>query len=79
MSGEQIVIGLMVYEATGTTAWVGTVLAIYFVPFFVFGLLSGAVADWVDRRTLLRRIELATAAVIFVYAGVAAGGRHRSG
>ena len=74
MSGEQIVIGLMVYEATGTTAWVGTVLAIYFVPFFVFGLLSGAVADWVDRRTLLRRIELATATVIFVYAGVAAGG-----
>lgn len=74
MSGEQIVIGLMVYEATGTTAWVGTVLAIYFVPFFVFGLLSGAVADWVDRRILLRRIELATAAVIFVYAGVAAGG-----
>ena len=74
MSGEQVVIGLMVYEATGTTAWVGTVLAIYFVPFFVFGLLSGAVADWIDRRTLLRRIELATAAVIFVYAGVAAGG-----
>ncbi len=73
MSGEQVVIGLMVYEATGTTAWVGTVLAIYFVPFFVFGLLSGAVADWIDRRTLLRRIELATAAVIFVYAGIAAG------
>ena len=52
MSGEQIVIGLMVYEATGTTAWVGTVLAIYFVPFFVFGLLSGAVADWIEPPTL---------------------------
>ena len=73
MSGEQIVIGLMVYQATGATAWVGTVLAIYFVPFFVFGMLSGAIADWIDRRALLRRIELATATVLFIYATVSAG------
>ncbi|MGB0554592.1 MAG: MFS transporter [Alphaproteobacteria bacterium] len=68
MSGEQVVIGLLVYEATGSTAWVGIILAIYFLPFFVFGLLSGTVADWIDRRTLLRRLELATAAVLFVFA-----------
>ena len=73
MSGEQIVIGLMVYQATGATAWVGTVLAIYFVPFFVFGMLSGAIADWIDRRALLRRIELATATVLFIYATVSTG------
>ena len=74
MSGEQVVIGLMVYQATGSTAWVGTILAIYFVPFFIFGLLAGAVADWIDRRVLLRQIELATAVIIFSYAAFAAGG-----
>ena len=32
-------------------------LAVYFLPFFVFGIVSGAVADRLDRRSLLRRIE----------------------
>jgi MFS family permease len=74
MSGEQLVIGLLVYEATGTTTWVGVILAIYFLPFFVFGLLSGTIADWIDRRTLLRRLELATATVLFVFAASTAQG-----
>lgn len=74
MVGEQVVIGLLVYEATGMTSWVGTVLAIYFVPFFVFGLISGAVADWIDRRTLLKRLEISIAAGLFLFAFTAAQG-----
>ncbi|MBT5664287.1 MAG: MFS transporter, partial [Rhodospirillaceae bacterium] len=57
MSGEQVVLGLLVFQFTGSTAWVGVMLAVYFLPFFVFGIVSGAVADRLDRRSLLRRIE----------------------
>ncbi|MBL4721710.1 MAG: MFS transporter [Alphaproteobacteria bacterium] len=57
-SGEQVVLGLLVFEATQSTAWVGVILAAYFLPFFIFGMASGAVADRLDRRSLLRRIEV---------------------
>ena len=57
MSGEQVVLGLLIFQFTGSTAWVGIMLAVYFLPFFVFGIVSGAVADRLDRRSLLRRIE----------------------
>ena len=68
MSGEQVLIGLLVYQTTGATSWVGIILALYFLPFFVFGLLSGAIADWIDRRTLLRRIEMVIAITLFGFA-----------
>ena len=68
VSGEQVLLGILTYELTGDTAWVGVILAIYFLPLFIFGLLSGAVADWTDRRILLRRIELCTAAMLFTFA-----------
>lgn len=55
--GEQVVIGLLVFQITGTSAWVGVALALYFLPQLVFGMAAGAVADWVDRRRLLRIIE----------------------
>lgn len=68
LSGEQVVIGFLIIQATGSTAWVGITLAIYFLPFFVFGLLSGVIADWIDRRVLLRRIELASGFTLAVFA-----------
>ena len=58
-SGEHVVLGLLVFQLTQSTGWVGAILAVYFLPLFVFGMLSGDVADWMDRRALLRRIELA--------------------
>ena len=59
MSGEHVVLGALVYQITDSTGWIGVIMAVYFLPMFVFGMLSGAVADWMDRRTLLRRTELA--------------------
>ena len=56
MAGEQVVIGLLVIQLMGSSAWVGYTLAAYFMPFFFFGLVSGAITDWADRRILLRRI-----------------------
>ena len=69
MSGEHVVLGALVYQITESTLWIGTIMAVYFLPLFVFGMLSGAVADWMDRRTLLRRTELA---IIANLAGFAA-------
>lgn len=73
MSGEQVIFGLLVFRITQSTAWVGIALALYFLPFFIFGVFSGAMADWIDRRTLLRRIELSIATNMFVLAALSDG------
>ena len=71
-SGEQVVLGLLVFQFTHSTAWVGVMMAVYFLPFFVFGLVSGAVADRLDRRSLLRRVEALIAMNMIVFACVLA-------
>ena len=55
--GEQVIIGLLVFQLTGSSAWVGVALALYFLPLLIFGMAAGAIADWIDRRRLLRIIE----------------------
>jgi MFS family permease len=57
-AGEQVILGLLVYRITGSSEWVGISLAVYYAPLFIAGTLSGAVADWMDRRQLLRMLEL---------------------
>ncbi len=71
-SGEQVVLGLLVFQFTQSTAWVGVMLAVYFLPFFVFGVVSGAVADRLDRRSLLRRVEALIAINMIIFAFVLA-------
>jgi len=41
MSGEQVALGLRVFHFTHSSAWVGVMLAVYFLLFFVFGIVSG--------------------------------------
>ena len=72
--GEQVIFSLLVFQITQSTAWVGITLAVYFIPLFVFGILSGAIADWVDRRALLRGIELSFAANMILFAALVALG-----
>lgn len=74
MSGEQVIIGLLMIRITQSTAWVGVALALYFLPMFVFGALSGAIADRIDRRTLLRHIEICIAANLLVFAALTFSG-----
>ena len=74
MSGEQVIIGLLVIRIAQSTAWVGIALALYFLPMFVFGALSGAIADRMDRRTLLRRIEVFIAANMLLFAALTLAG-----
>ena len=74
MSGEQVIIGLLVFQITQSTAWVGAAIALYFLPLFVFGVLSGAIADRLDRRSLLRRIEFCLGLNLALFAALAAAG-----
>ncbi|GMQ75821.1 MAG: MFS transporter [Gammaproteobacteria bacterium] len=70
--GEQVIIGLLVFRLTGSSAWVGVALALYFLPLLIFGMAAGAIADWIDRRRLLRIIE-AVIGINLVVFGVLAG------
>jgi len=70
MSGETVIMGILVFQITQSSTWVGIAIALYNVPMLIFGLASGVIADWMDRRTLLRRIELATVASSLIFAAL---------
>jgi len=55
MSGEQVVFGLRVFQFTHSTAWVGVMLAVYFLPFFVFDIVSDVVAGEAAASNILTR------------------------
>jgi MFS family permease len=48
-----VAVPTQIYELTGSSAWVGLTGLFGLVPLVVFGLWGGAIADAVDRRTLL--------------------------
>ena len=74
MSGEQVILGLLVYRITDSSAWVGTSLAAYYLPLFIAGTLAGAAADRFDRRTLIRGLEICHCVALAAVAGVIAAG-----
>ena len=51
---EQVSVGWLIFELTGSELMVGLGAAARMVPFFLLGLLSGAIADRWQRRGLLR-------------------------
>jgi MFS family permease len=56
MLGQQmtlVAVPYQVYELTGSSLMVGVTSVVALVPLIVFGLLGGAIADAMDRRTLL--------------------------
>ena len=59
MVGEMLLFGLAVYEISGSTAWVGLSLALYFAPNFVVGAFAGTLSDAFDRVRVLRTVEAA--------------------
>lgn len=48
-----VAVPTQIYQLTGSSAWVGLTGLFGLVPLVVFGLWGGAIADAVDRRTLL--------------------------
>ena len=66
MVGEMLLFGLAVYELSGSTAWVGFSLALYFAPNFVVGAFAGTISDAFDRVRVLRAVEAALGVNLFV-------------
>ncbi|MXX53353.1 MAG: MFS transporter, partial [Dehalococcoidia bacterium] len=63
MGMEFVALGWVVFELTDSPFWVGVSSAARMAPFFFLGLVSGAVADRVDRRIFIRWITLLGAAI----------------
>ena len=74
MAGEVVLLGFLAYQITESSAWVGFALAIYYVPSFFVGALAGAIADWMDRRDLMRRCVLVSIVTLSTYGVVLAAG-----
>jgi hypothetical protein len=72
VGGWLVILGMLIFEITQSSAWVGIALALYYLPNLIFGMLSGAVADWLDRRTLLRCVELAMGFILLVFSALIA-------
>ena len=61
-----LLFGLAVYELSGSSAWVGLSLALYFAPNFFVGAIAGTIADSFDRARVLRTVEAALGVNLFV-------------
>ncbi len=68
MGMNWVVVGWLVFEITDSAFMVGLSSALTMLPFFLLGLVSGAVADRVDRRTLLITVTLGGVVVSLVIA-----------
>ena len=61
--GEMVVLGWVLLELTDSPFMVGVGMGVRMVPFLLFGILAGAIADRVDRRKLMIVLSLALAGV----------------
>ena len=66
-----IVLPVLVYQLTGSPAWVASVSAIELVPYIAFGLLAGALADRLNRKKIMVACD-ATAAFLLAAVPAAA-------
>jgi MFS family permease len=69
---QQVTIGWLVWELSGSAALVGIAAGLRFVPFIFLGPLGGVAADRLDRRRLLMITQTVMAAAAVVFAVVVA-------
>ena len=55
---EQVSVGWLVFEMTGSSFMVGVASAARMAPFFFLGILSGTLSDRFERKTFLRFVTL---------------------
>ena len=67
---EHVAVGWLVFDITGSAFIVGVAAAARMAPLFFLGILSGAMADWLERRLLLLFIALSGMAVAGIMAVV---------
>jgi predicted MFS family arabinose efflux permease len=59
-----VVLPVLVYRMTGSGLWTALVTAGEALPYLLFGLVAGAIADRTDRKRLMIRADLASAALL---------------
>ena len=67
---EHVAVGGLVFDITGSAFIVGVAAAARMAPLFFLGILSGAMADWLERRLFLLFIALSGMAVAGIMAVV---------
>lgn len=65
---QQVVLGWLVFDLTDSSAMVGVVFALRAAPNLVVGFVAGAIADRLDRRTLMRLATFGMALISLVVA-----------
>ena len=70
MGMERVALGWLVFDLTDSPFMVGLMFAARQLPFFVFGIPSGAVADRVNRRIFLTAFTMASGTVAALMAAV---------
>ena len=71
---EQVSVGYLIFELTDSELMVGVGAAARMLPFFLFGMLSGAIADRWERRGLLALGTVGASVVAVVMAVLLIGG-----
>jgi MFS family permease len=61
---DQIALGILVYEKTGSELQMGVMLAISMLPAALFGMVAGAYVDRWDRRKTMIAADVARAALV---------------
>ncbi|WP_329791643.1 MFS transporter [Lentzea sp. DG1S-22] len=59
-----VALPVLVYQVTGSAGWTAAVTAAEALPYLVFGLPAGALADRLDRRAMMVAMDFAVAAVL---------------
>ncbi len=62
---------IYIFEATGSTSWIGVAAVVRLLPYILFGPIGGAIADRFDRRKVMIVSDLARAALMGVLTVVA--------
>ena len=65
---ERVSLGWLVFDMTDSAFMVGISAAATTAPFFFLGIVSGAIADWADRRLIIRLVAVGSGLVAVLMA-----------
>ena len=68
VGADYVLVGWLALQAADSSAWVGGGFALYHVPSLLLGVPAGALADRLNRRGLIRNLELVGALVLVGFA-----------
>jgi MFS family permease len=72
---QQVVLGLLVWQDTGSPLMVGVIFAARSAPNLAVGLVAGSITDRIDRRKIMTLTVWGMAAIAFMVAGLFLTGR----